>query len=290
MILLLLCILCNVVLAVIFKNFDRYKVDNLHAIIINYIVCVTFASVLLGESAVPADVLSKPWLPYSVALAFLFITGFNIMALSFQKSGVALTAIIQKMSLIVPASVAIAVYGEPLGWYKAIGIAAAVIAIFLVNIPPKESKTKFSFFQPLIVYPLVTFVLSGIIEVILFYVEVEGIVGTESAYFTATSFGTAAVFGVIFALGKYLKDRRTPGVKELIGGITLGLPNYLSIYLLVVLLAKGWEGSILFPLNSIGILVLTSLIGFIFYKEHPDRMKVIGILLGVGAIVMLSLA
>ena len=37
MLILILCILCNVVLAVIFKAFGKYKIDNLNAIVINYI-------------------------------------------------------------------------------------------------------------------------------------------------------------------------------------------------------------------------------------------------------------
>ena len=115
MLILLLCIFCNVLLAVLFKYFDHYKVDNLNAIIVNYIVCVLFASVLLGESALPIDILDRPWWPYSLLLGSLFIIGFNILALSFQKSGVALTVIIQKMSLVIPSFVAIFLYGEPLG-------------------------------------------------------------------------------------------------------------------------------------------------------------------------------
>lgn len=289
MLILLVCILCNVVLAVIFKYFDHYKVDNLNAIIINYIVCVVFASILMGESSIPSDIFSTAWWPFSLLLALLFITGFNVLAISFQKSGVALTAIIQKMSLIVPASVAIAVYGEPLGIYKGIGIFLALIAILLVNIPSK-GKEKISFFHPIIIYPLITFILSGIIEVILYYVEVEGIVGEAGMSFTASAFGMAAILGIAFSLFRYYKGGALPTSKELIGGIVLGLPNFLCIYLLLYLLSKGWQGSVLFPMNSIGILVLTSLVGFIFYNEHPDRMKVIGIFLGISAIVLLSIS
>jgi len=288
--LLLLCIFCNVLLAVIFKTFDKYKVDNLNAIIVNYIVCVVFASALLGESAIPFDLLSHAWWPFSLILSVIFIFGFNIMALSFQKSGVALTVIIQKMSLIIPAAIAIAVYNEPLGILKAIGISIALIAIVLVNIPSRHSEEQISIFHPLIIYPLLTFLLSGVIEVILFYVEVEGIVGHEGMHFTATSFGFAAVLGVIYSIFRFFKFDIGPGRKELIGGIMLGLPNYLTIYLLVLLLSKGWQGSVLFPVNSVGILVLTAIVGFVIYNEKPDRAKVIGIILGVLAIAFISQA
>lgn len=287
---LLLCIFCNVILAVIFKYFSAYRVDNLNAIITNYIVCVLTASVVLGTFSVPLDLFQKPWWIYSFMLAVLFIVGFNIMALSFQKSGVALTVIIQKMSLIVPASFAIAFYNESFGLYKGMGILLALVAVVLVNIPSKDDEEQFSLMNKLILYPLITFVLSGIIEVILYYVEVANLVGDEGIMFTASSFGQAAVLGACYSIYRMFKQGIKPGLKELVGGIVLGVPNFMSIYLLVYLLSKGWQGSILFPTNSIGILLLTALIGFIFYREKASMLKIAGMILGVLAIVFLSFA
>lgn len=289
MLLLLLCIFCNVVLAIIFKYFSKYSVDNLQAIIVNYIVCVSFASVLIGGIAVPLDLLERPWWPMSLILAILFITGFNIMAISFQRSGVALTAIIQKMSLVLPASLAIAFYGEALTITKVLGILLALSAIFLVNRPPATDDDETTFDRSLLIWPLLTFALSGIIEIILFISEAHGLVGEDGTLFTASSFAQAAILGFIYATYLILKGNRAPGVKELVGGIVLGLPNYLSIYLLVLLLSQGWEGSLLFPLNSIGILVLTAVVGFVLYREPIHRSNFTGILLGIAAIILLSL-
>ena len=285
---LLLCILCNVVLAVIFKNFSKYQVDNLQAIVVNYIVCVLFASALIGQSAVPLDLFSRPWWLMSLMLAVLFITGFNIMAISFQKSGVALTAIIQKMSLVMPASLAIAFYGEALTLTKSLGILLALLAIVLVNRPPASEDGQ-PFDKSLLMWPLVTFAMSGIIEIILFISEAHGLVGDDGMLFTASSFAQAAILGSIYALFLIIKGADLPRTKEVIGGIALGLPNYLSIYLLVYLLSQGWDGSLLFPLNSIGILVLTALIGFFLYKEKIHKANISGIILGIGAIILLSL-
>ena len=290
MLVLLVCIFCNVLLAIIFKTFDKYRIDNLNAIIINYFVCVLFASALLGESAIPFDLFDRPWWPLSFTLSVLFIFGFNIMALSFQKSGVALTAIVQKMSLIIPAAVAISLYSEPLGMLKAIGIVFALLAIIFVNLPSSNGQEKLNLFHPLIIYPLLTFLLSGIIEVVLFLGEAEGLVGQDGIMFTATAFGGAAVLGITYRIYTNLQGKGRPRLKELMGGIALGLPNYLTIYLLVYLLSKGWQGSVLFPVNSIGILILTSIAGFVMYKERLERNKIIGILLGTMAIVLISQA
>ena len=287
---LLLCIACNVGLAIIFKTFQRYQVDNLNAIVVNYFVCVFVASLVLGQLAFPFDFMYRPWATHAVILALLFICGFNVMALSFQKSGVALTAIIQKMSLILPASFAIALYGEPLTILKGGGIIMALIAVIFVNKPSTEDAPKFSFADPIILLPLLTFIMSGIIEIILFYVEVEGLVSEEGIIFTATCFGLAGIFGAIYSVFRGFKSNIWPKKKEFIAGMALGLPNFFSIYLLVFLLSKGWQASVLFPVNSVSILIFTSIIGFILYNEKADKFKLLGIALGAMAIAMISIS
>ena len=132
--------------------------------------------------------------------------------------------------------------------------------------------------------------MSGIIEVVLYYVEAEGLIGSDGMMFTATSFAMAAGLGTCAALFRLFKGFRWPRIKEFIGGIVLGVPNYLTIYLLVYLLGQGWDGSVLFPLNSIGILLLTAVVGVVIFKEVLDKWKLMGIALGACAIILLSLA
>ena len=288
MALLILCILCNVLLAVIFKYFARYEVDNLNAIIVNYVVCVIVATLFIGESAIPSDFLSRPWVGYAVVLGFCFITGFNILALSFQKSGVALTAIIQKMSMILPAAFAIAFFNESLGLMKGMGIALGLVAIVLVQLPSRK-KDAIKLSSDILMYPLLAFLFSGIIEILLFYVEAAQLLQGDGIMFTSTSFGMAAFLGVWLSSYRMIRGQSKPGVKDLIGGIILGIPNFLTIYLLIFLLTKGWDGSVLFPMNNIGILLLTVLVGVIFYRERMNRLKWIGVAAGALAILLVGL-
>ncbi len=289
MLLLILCIVCNVLLAVIFKYFAKYGVNNLNAIVINYLVCVISSSIFLGEVSIPDAFWTKPWFSYSVILSGMFIVGFNVMALSFQRAGVALTAIIQKMSMVMPAAFAIAFFGESLTLLKILGMIAAVVTIVLVNWPSKVEE-RINWKSWVIILPLLTFVMSGIIEIVLYYVEAAGLLAGEGMQFTATSFGLAGAVGAIYALIEMLRGKNKFQTKDLIGGVVLGLPNYLTIYLLVALLAQGWDGSVLFPVNSISILLLTTLVGATVYAEQLNRLKIIGLLVGVAAILFISLS
>ena len=290
MIILFLCILSNVFMAVIFVYFKKFRVDNLYAIIVNYLVCVLAASFFLGETAIPLDLIWRPWFWCAVVLGILFIGGLNILGLSFQKSGVALTAIIQKMSLIIPAAFAISLYGEVLTLMKGFGILLALTAVILVYLPEKDSSgVRISLSREVLILPLLTFILSGMIEIILFYVEAEGLLGDDIMKFCASSFGIAGILGLFASVYLLIKGKTGFTTKDFVGGIILGVPNFMTIYLLLVLLGQGWDGSVLFPVNNIGILILISLIGFVLFSEKVTKLKIIGILLGVLAILFVGM-
>lgn len=286
MVILIILILCNVLLAVIFKYFDKYKVDNLHAIIVNYATAVLVAGIVLQQSPIPADLFSKPWFPYSLALSLLFITGFNIMAHSFQKAGVAITAIVAKMSLVISAGFAIFYYSELLNLPKGIGIFAAIIAIILVNLPSKSDGLEIN--NKYLWLPIVTMIMSGIIEILLLVVEVEGKLGEDGILFTSSSFAMAGVFGLLFAGFRMITTGTRFTKQDIIGGLILGVPNFFTIYLLVLLLTRGWDGSVLFPINSVGMLALTVVVSVIMFGERIDMKKGLGLVFSIIAIILIS--
>jgi len=127
----LLLVLCNVALAIIFKYFETYKVDNLNAIVVNYFTCVVSSSMFLGEQSVPSDFYLRPWFGSAVMMSLLFIIGFNLMALSYQRAGLTLTGIMHKMSLLISAAFPIIFYDEILTHYKMVGFVAAIVTVIL---------------------------------------------------------------------------------------------------------------------------------------------------------------
>tara|TARA_B100000497_G_C7685429_1_gene415323 strand:- start:1349 stop:2221 length:873 start_codon:yes stop_codon:yes gene_type:complete len=288
MTLLVLLVACNVVLAIIFKVFSQYKVDNLNAIIVNYIVCVVVASVALGHFVIPSNLFSIKWIGFSIALSLCFIIGFNLMAYSYQKAGVALTAIVAKMSLILPVIFAVAIYNESLPILKILGIISAIAAIILVNLP-SDDEQKISLSKEILILPILVWLLSGIIEIILYYVQVEEYVTNDSIIFVSTSFAFAAILGFLFSSYRAVAKRIYPKWRDLLGGIALGLPNFLTIYLLLYLLEKGWEGTVLFPINNVSVLLLTTIVGVVFYQEKVNRLKSVGLILSLVAIVLIGM-
>jgi len=285
MVLLLLCISANVVLALLFKVFPKYEIRNFPAIVVNYFVSILVGSVFAKEFVIKADIYQSDGLFYIIALSLLFITGFNILGKSFQIFGIAFTTIIQKMSILISAFFAILVYQDPANAAKILGLLVAVVAIVLVNFVPKEKRGQTGdIASSQYAYPFLAFLLSGIIEVILLVVGKEGYM-TNSIEFVSAAFALAGIIGLIFIMATH---RPIITLREIGAGILLGVPNFLTIYLLILLVEKGWDGSVLFPLNNIGVLLASTVIGYLLFKESFDRYKLIGILAALLSIFLIS--
>ena len=159
--------------------------------------------------------------------------------------------------------------------------------MILVNYPSKSDgfaiRNKW-----IIALPIIVFAMSGMIEIILYYVEASGQVDGDGVFFTSTSFGLAGAIGVVIVLFRLLTGRSQFSWKDVLGGVILGLPNYLTIYLLLHLLDQGWDGSVLFPLNNVSILVTITLIGAFIYREQLNMLKIVGLVFGIIAIVLIG--
>lgn len=285
MLLLLLCILANISLGLLFKVFPKYGIRNLPAIVINYMSSILVGSLIAGHFILSTEVIHSPGILYIISLSILFITGFNILAKAFQIAGIALTTIVQKMSILISAIYAIVIYSDPVSIQKAIGLLVAVLAIAFVYYVPKEDRNKIKENWKLLTMPFLAFLLSGIIEVILLVVGKEGLM-TDSISFVSHAFGLASCLGLVvmaFTSRPFIKP------KEILAGVLLGIPNFLTIYLLIVLVEKGWDGSVLFPLNNIGTLILSVVAGLLFFHEKLDKYKKIGLILAMISIILIGM-
>lgn len=287
--LLLFTILVNGLIGVLFKLFKTYGVDNLQAIIVNYFVCVITGTIVYQQAVVTPEIIHQPWFPYAVILSFLFISIFNVVAITVQRLGILVTTLFQKMSLVWPTIFGIIVYHETTGLYKLIGIVFAFISIFLINYSPEIKINKKRLLGLGTLLAALTWVGSGLIELFLYYVKAEGLTEGRDILFTSTLFFLAGINGTIFFALRSFWQKPTLEVKNLIGGIVLGIPNFFSIYWILVLLDRGMEASTLFPIMNVGVLVMNAILGVTVFKESLGLVRSIGLGLALGAIILLVL-
>ena len=286
----IICILTNTVIGFIFKMFPKYGVNTLQAIVVNYFVCVTMAGLVLGKFPIVSNVHQTEWFPFALFLGFIFITGFNITALSFQKLGLTLTTIMQKMSLLLTVPVSIYMYNEDINAWKIFGLLAGLIAIFLTNQPNKEDLDKAKNLPKwMIILPIIVWLISVCIETVLQYVETKILGGMGGLNFVATLFGIAGTVGLILVIVGLISGRLVFSYKNILAGIILGVPNFFSIYLIILAISEGWEGSKFFPYNNISIIALSAVIAYLFFSEKLSKVNMAGVALAISAIWMISM-
>jgi len=287
---LILCILTNTVIGFIFKMFPKYGVNTLQAIVVNYLVCVTMAGLVLGEFPIVENVHQTEWFPFALFLGFIFIIGFNITALAFQKLGVTLITIMQKMSLLLTVPISIWMYNEEINAWKIFGLLVGLVAIYLTNQPNKEDLDKAKNLPKwMIILPVIVWLISVCIETVLQYVEIKILGGMGGLNFVATLFATAGMIGLVIVIVGFISGRLVFSYKNIVAGIALGVPNFFSIYLIIVAISEGWEGSKFFPYNNISILALTAVIAYFLFQEKLSKVNMAGVALAISAIWLISM-
>ncbi|MBT8190363.1 MAG: EamA/RhaT family transporter [Bacteroidia bacterium] len=258
---------------------------NLQAIIANYFTAYFMGVLIMGYSPVKTTMIGESWFPYALFLSFLFIVFFNVGAFSIQKIGLIITSICQRLSLIFPVAVGLFLFGESHSFLQSMALIMAIAAVVLINIPEKNSSQDLSALKHFWYLPFLVLFGNGTIELTLFYVEQHNLVTGASLDFVSILFLLSGIWGLLFML---LFRKGFFALRDIAAGIILGIPNFFTIYLLVKALEIGWEGSVLFPVNNVAVLALTTLIGLIYFKEYLNKFNIAGLVFALLAVVLIS--
>src|SRR5690606_17246405 len=271
---------------VVFKLFSKFKINTLQALVFNYLTaCV--CGVLFKKNAIDIGAITKyGWFPFALGLGVLFITVFNLMAITTQRSGLSVVSVATKMSVVIPIIFGLVYYKESLGIFKSIGIILALISVYLASIKTDDGlKIKPSNF----IFPVLVLLGSGIIDATIKFLEGEFVAENDIPIFSATIYGMAALIGVFFLMFQATKEKFRFHYKNIIGGIALGIPNYFSVYFLVQSLRSGiLDSSGIFTINNVAIVMISTLLGILFFKEKLLLKNWIGIALAVLGILFIA--
>ncbi|MEM8762770.1 MAG: DMT family transporter [Bacteroidota bacterium] len=285
MLYLLISILCSTLIFAIFKGFDLVKVHTLYAIIVNYLIAFCTGLVLYGAFPSVSVVYETSWFWGTVALGVFFILIFNLMAKTSQVAGVSVASVATKMSLAIPVLIGVIWYKESLSGLQVLGILLALLSVYLASV--KDDMTQG--IGKSLLLPAMVFLGSGIIDSSMKYFEEFHLTSNEVPLFSALIFGFAALTGLLF-IGFTFSKRPKFQIKDLVGGIVLGIPNYFSIYFLIRALEnKAFGSASIFTMNNVGIVVCSTLLGILFFKERLSQKNWLGIGIAISSIVLVAL-
>jgi drug/metabolite transporter (DMT)-like permease len=283
MIYLILSILASTFIFVLFKLFPKYGVNTFQAIVFNYFTAFSCGFLLYGSELKNEAFQHLHWLPYAVLCGILFISLFFLMGISSQKNGVAMTSISVKMSMALSVLLLIIWYKESLGFMKLGGIIAAISGVVFISFPSKSERGK-----TIIWMLFVLFIGSGVLDFVLNYVKENELTHLPASLFSAIGFGIAGTIGVIILIFQLATKKTKFSYKNILAGIILGIPNYFSIFFLILSYSTtGLKDSSVLAITNVCIVLNAAIIGFIVFKENFSLLKLVGMILSISAILLL---
>lgn len=286
MIYLLLSILSSSIIFVVFKLFKRFEINTLQAIIANYFIACSVGYFGFIEDADISEIPTKPWFFGTLILGILFIIVFNLAAITTQRSGLSVVSVATKMSVAIPVLFGILYFNESTGILKILGIILALIAVYLTSI---KANIGVAIKKKNLIYPILVFLGSGTIDTLIKFIESGYVNKTDVALFSTTIFAIAGTIGVIVLIYQKTKGTLKITGRNIIGGIVLGVPNFFSIYFLVLALRNDmFDSSTIFTVNNVAIVLVSTLLGIILFKEKLITKNWIGIILAIISILLVA--
>jgi drug/metabolite transporter (DMT)-like permease len=293
MLYLALSILFSVLLLVNFRIFPKFNISTFQAIAFNYPVCFLTGMLLMPEGQRFQLDFSQNWTLYSLALGVGFIITFILSGLATQKIGMTITSMANNVSLVIPVLFSLLVFGsggKTFDWINYLGLVLAVVSVAIATFKSGSDTSTRANFWLQGGLALAVFLMYGITNTAINYLNITYIADASKVVpVTLVMVLGAAVSGLILLIFKIFNGSEKIEVKNIAAAFTLGVPNFLSFYFLILTLGFfGNSGAFVYPIYNMGVILISAFVAILFFKEKVSNLNRIGLLLAVIAILMIS--
>lgn len=283
MIFLILAIIFSTGVFVAMRLFERYKLDNHQALMWNYVFASSTGFAICEHWDTAPQLVAEPWFGLSLLTGFWFIFTYLLMTASTQRSGVTVTSLSSKLSVVLPILAGVIMLGERLNFVATTGIVLALVALVLVLEKKKESGEKNNRSWLL---PVCIFFGTGTGDILMKITEQQNS-GDDLGFMIAFIYFVALIFGIIIVIWDLVRGKSKWQWKSALGGIGLGVINFFSTSS-VYHAMRSFDNVVLFPIYNIGVVSLTAVVGWLVFKEKLTLKNYIGLIIAVIAVIMIT--
>lgn len=278
MLYLILAIVSSAMISIVMRLSEGKVRGRLTMLAVNYLMCLLLAGFYTGfESVFLSGVSLWGTLGMGAVNGFLYLMGFVLLQLNIRKNGVVLSSTFMKLGLLVPMVVSVLFFGEVPALSQVVGFFLAVTAIVLVNAEKDSTETTFKL-------GLILLLLAG--------------GGGDAMAKIFEELGNAALseqylfysFLIAFALCALLAvfKKESPGKKEVLFGLLIGIPNYYSARFLLRSV-EHLDAVLVYPTYSVATILVVTLAGVCFFKERLKKRQWLALGIILAALVLLNL-
>lgn len=284
MLYLVLAIVFSTGVFVAMRLFERFKLDNHQALMWNYVFAAGTGFLMCKQFDTPAQLVNEPWFGLSILTGFWFIFTYLLMTASTQRSGVTVTSLSSKLSVVLPTLAGVVLFSEKLNFVATMGIVLALVALVLVvggkNATNKDIKINW-------LLPVLIFFGTGTGDILMKLTEQQNS-SDDMGFMIAFIYFIAMLFGFLVVAFDLIRSKSKWQWKNAIGGITLGVINFFSTFC-VYNAMRCFDNVVLFPVYNIGVVCLTALTGWLLFKEKLTWKNYLGLAIAIIAVILITL-
>jgi len=294
MIYLLLSIISSVLIAVVIRINEGRDLDRYGVMLFNYITASACAYLFMNTDRFLY--VSKQLLPIGSACGFIYVTAFLVYMRAVRRLGLAVPVTITRLSVLIPVLGSVLIFAEGMSLYQVTGFVLTVVAICLFSskglrdrvvknstvrdgtVKDSTAKKYSGLFLPLTLFFLMG---SGDFSLKIFQ---QWYPRVYLMNFVFVVFILSSLYTLVLVLIRRVRVQR----RIIVGGICLGIPNFMSAFFILKVLQE-FPGAIAFPLNNIGIIILSTMIGHVFWRERLQRRAAVAVCLSILAVILLNI-
>lgn len=281
MIELILALLCSASMAIALRLSGRPNSNRYGLLVGNYLTCVLMAWLSLSEKTV-LPVSGAMWTAMAAGVfnGFIFLADLLLFQLNIRKNGAVLATTFSKLGLLIPVGASILFLGERPTALQMVGMLLVLAAILLIHFEKGEAKASFK---------------TGLLLLLLFYGIGDGMAKVfehigERRYdglFLFYTFITALFLSSSLFAAELKREKKKLQAAELLSGITVGVPNYLSSLLLLKAVTK-LPAYVVYPCYSVGAVLVVCVVSILFLKDRMTKHQALGCGVILAALVLLN--
>lgn len=292
--------------SVIFKISQNKGIDTRQVIFFNYstavlVSCVGMAARLFSGEAIQSDYsLHSSSCAYAVVEGILFALGFILMDRSVWRSGVALTTVSARASLILPVIFSWAFLAQSAPAWLPVGI--VLVSLLLIILPAESQehpgakltgKTEAQRRRRVLLVLFLVFVCLGTSDFMMkvaqqsvsTHLAENASAETHIDSLTALIFVAASLAALVYCLTSKSFKKHPVRWKSLLMGVLLGVVNLIGTSCSLRALAVLSTG-LYYPIYNIGIVLVSTLVGVLLFKERIKWIQFVGMAMAVAAILL----